>query len=375
MQLLLQFPCHFEFNLTYLLKLAEHTYSNLFGNFLVNNLAERRRLKIKERTRSIWGYLRSHPSKFRNFLFVRRDEVLWARCEVRDLLLWQDVYMGESSASQIIKEVTSSPSANGSVEETDSGNDREEEDEEDKLQVVPGLLCSVLFNVSSCQNGSKESTPDVCPEYRRDSSSEESSSTEQYPTFPGEDPLPQVNGNGHIEKSTDTLVPETEVQSRVEVRTPKTSSTVLPEVRRTELAVSLPLPGRVDVSESPLDSDGLVAHQDQVQRRMVEIFASHQAELNALRRDLHVSRLALTQAGLKPEQILEETQDVMLDGRSGVDSTASEVSWEALEDAETRPTLWVPDHAATSCMGCNTQFWFGRRKHHCRWAGERDAIL
>ena len=84
------------------------------------------------------------------------------------------------------------------------------------------------------------------------------------------------------------------------------------------------------------------------------------------RRDLHVSRLALTQAGLRPEQILEETQDVMLDGRSGVDSTASEVSWEALEDAETRPTLWVPDHAATSCMGCNTQFWFGRRKHHCR---------
>ena len=140
----------------------------------------------------------------------------------------------------------------------------------------------------------------------------------------------------------------------MEVRT----KSVLPEL--------LELPGRIDACESPLDSDGLVAHQDQVQRRMVEIFSSHQAELNALRRDLHMSRLALTQAGLKPEQILEETQDVMMDGRSGVDSTASEVSWEALEDAETRPTLWVPDHAASSCMGCNTQFWFGRRKHHCR---------
>ena len=85
-QLLLQFPCHFEFNLTYLLKLAEHTYSNVFGNFLANSLAERRQLKIKERTRSIWGYLRSHPSKFRNFLFVRRDEVLWPRFEVQYLL-------------------------------------------------------------------------------------------------------------------------------------------------------------------------------------------------------------------------------------------------------------------------------------------------
>ena len=38
-----------------------------------------------------------------------------------------------------------------------------------------------------------------------------------------------------------------------------------------------------------------------------------------------------------------------------------------MSDSETRPTLWVPDHAASSCMGCHTQFWFGRRKHHCRW--------
>ena len=138
-----------------------------------------------------------------------------------------------------------------------------------------------------------------------------------------------------------------------------------PQLRsRPVLVAELSMPA--SLFSDPLDTDGLVAHQDQVQRRMVEIFSSHQAEVNALRRDLHMSRLALTQAGLRPEQILEETQDVMLDGRSGVDSTASEVSWEALEDAETRPTLWVPDHAASSCMGCNTQFWFGRRKHHCR---------
>ena len=84
--------------------------SNLFGTFLTNNLSERRRMRVRERTRSIWGYLRwvvdkkrkdsippswrllqitnkmsslrSYPSKFRNFLFVRREEVLWPRCEV-----------------------------------------------------------------------------------------------------------------------------------------------------------------------------------------------------------------------------------------------------------------------------------------------------
>ena len=83
-------------------------------------------------------------------------------------------------------------------------------------------------------------------------------------------------------------------------------------------------------------------------------------------------RLALTQAGIKPETILttEDIQDQFVDGRSGVESTTSEVSWEAVDDADTqRPTLWIPDHAASSCMGCNTQFWFGRRKHHCRSCG------
>ena len=60
---------------------------------------------------------------------------------------------------------------------------------------------------------------------------------------------------------------------------------------------------------------------------MVEIFSSHQAEVNALRRDLHMSRLALTQAGLKTDQILsqEEHQEHFIDGRSGVESNTSEV--------------------------------------------------
>jgi hypothetical protein len=60
---------------------------------------------------------------------------------------------------------------------------------------------------------------------------------------------------------------------------------------------------------------------------MVEIFSSHQAEVNALRRDLHMSRLALTQAGLKTDQILsqEEHHEHFIDGRSGVESNTSEV--------------------------------------------------
>jgi hypothetical protein len=35
----------------------------------------------------------------------------------------------------------------------------------------------------------------------------------------------------------------------------------------------------------------------------------------------------------------------LMSSRSGVESATSEVSWEALEEGEARPTLWVPDHA------------------------------
>lgn len=362
-QLLLQFPCHFEFNLTFLVKLAEHTYSNLFGTFLANSLSERRRLRVKERTRSIWGYLRSHPGKFRNFLFVRRDEVLWPRCEVRDLLLWQDVYVGEGVGGSLLggKEVSSSHG--GSREGSENGGENGLAEEIDKLQ-----------------NGSKESTPDVCPEYRRKSSNSSEESSEcldasQFQHFPPQsaneklvpasNTTPRLERRSIIESSTDTLVPESELQ-----KSKKSQIFNLPPLN-TQFEEAMNSSSSSSVFGDPLDSDGLVAHHNQVQRRMVEIFSSHQAEVTALRRDLHMSRLALTQAGLKTDQILsqEEHQEHFMDGRSGVESTTSEVSWEAVDDTETRPTLWVPDHAASSCMGCHTQFWFGRRKHHCRSCG------
>ena len=137
-----------------------------------------------------------------------------------------------------------------------------------------------------------------------------------------------------------------------------------------------PAPGQSQAADcDPLDSDGLVAHHDQRQRRLVQIHSCHLAEVTSLRRDLQAARLALTQAGIKPETVLssEEIPDPFDPiASSGVESTASEVSWEAVEDGDTdtpRPTLWIPDHAASSCMGCSTQFWFGRRKHHCRSCG------
>ena len=94
-QLLLQFPCDFEFNISYLFKLAQHTYSSLFGTFLCNSLLERRQHRVAEETKSVWDFLSSNPYNFCNLLYHPRNEVLLPKFEVRDLLLWQDVYVSE----------------------------------------------------------------------------------------------------------------------------------------------------------------------------------------------------------------------------------------------------------------------------------------
>jgi len=265
--------------------------------------------------------------------------------------------------------------------------------------------------VDKLQNGSKESTPDVCPEYRNFSSSSSSSVTSsegldqevegvsgltpnvsdgqnvEGPLAPQGATSPRLDRRqSAIESSTDTLVPEVErnKDSGLDMNNGRQENLVLPPPLLQEspnsngatnenrlLEESMGTSSCSQSSLDPLDSDGLVAHNDQVQRRMVEIFNQHRAELSALRRDLVISRLALTQAGIVPAELTSgvEEEGGNSEARSGVESTNSEVSWEAVEEGETRPTLWVPDHAASQCMGCHTQFWFGRRKHHCRSCG------
>ena len=68
-------------------------------------------------------------------------KVLWPRVEVRDLLLWQDVYMGPGAG----------PGGGGAVQE----------------------------------EGSKENTPDVCSEFKRKSSQDSDGSGEPSPDQAG----------------------------------------------------------------------------------------------------------------------------------------------------------------------------------------------
>lgn len=104
-QLLLQFPCAFEFSDTYLVKLAQHTYSNLFGTFLCNTKQERVE-RVNDNTFSVWSFL--NAPNFRNHLYASLQEVapkttvLWPQCNVRDLQLWAEVYLGSLEIQNMV---------------------------------------------------------------------------------------------------------------------------------------------------------------------------------------------------------------------------------------------------------------------------------
>ncbi|XP_018416746.1 PREDICTED: myotubularin-related protein 4 isoform X1 [Nanorana parkeri] len=97
-QLLLQFPCLFEFNHAFLVKLVQHTYSCLYGTFLANNPCEREQRNLYKRTCSVWSLLRTGNKNFHNLLYMPGGElVLHPVCHVRALQLWTAVYLPTSS--------------------------------------------------------------------------------------------------------------------------------------------------------------------------------------------------------------------------------------------------------------------------------------
>lgn len=475
-QLLLQFPCHFEFNLSYLVKLAQHTYSSLFGTFLCNSLQERRSYRLSERTRSVWSYLAHHPYKFRNFLYASETaqsddaEPLWPRCEVRDLLLWKDVYVAPEPSRPAASNVnngnaTNSSSGNGSGQESrsggvssseqlDSGANSSRDGSEHGGELKRQDIKLVRDELEKLQvNGSeKESSPELRP---NGDPSVKACDNDASITADGDDDgtEPRTSSVGSIaqhrlrrhsraiESSTDTLVPESDVEERLKSRQDNGGKTSQNETQQqasedearqkclsdhygkgkgkslTEVNNSRSsqhqrllqqrpltfLGGDVaeDIRlyfEAPLDTDGLAAHHNEVQERLVKIFAAHQTEVQTLRRDLQWTRIAL----LRQKAALKGDKDDLLGidndeaaaataaaaaaaaaavasasgpgaGHSGSSSTGAgsdaSSTWEAVDERETKPTLWVPDHAASACMKCNTNFWFGRRKHHCRNCG------
>ncbi|XP_052751987.1 myotubularin-related protein 3 isoform X3 [Galleria mellonella] len=94
-QLMLQYPCSFEFNEAYLIKLATHVHSCMFGTFLFNTSRERNAAGLADLTPCVW-HLLAAPA-YRNHLYSPHyvEQVIWPDSTVRSLYLWWTMYGGE----------------------------------------------------------------------------------------------------------------------------------------------------------------------------------------------------------------------------------------------------------------------------------------
>ncbi|XP_023190168.1 myotubularin-related protein 7-like isoform X2 [Xiphophorus maculatus] len=72
-QLSEQFPCAFQFNERFLVAVHSHVYSCQYGTFLGNSEKERRDMRLRERSHSVWPQLWSERSRFSNPLY--KDEL------------------------------------------------------------------------------------------------------------------------------------------------------------------------------------------------------------------------------------------------------------------------------------------------------------
>ncbi|XP_037292520.1 myotubularin-related protein 3 isoform X2 [Manduca sexta] len=97
-QMMVQFPCSFEFNDAYLIKLATHVHSCMFGTFLCNTARERGEARAPDVTAHVWHLLRA-PA-YRNHLYSPHllDQVLWPECSVRSMHVWS-VFGAERQAA------------------------------------------------------------------------------------------------------------------------------------------------------------------------------------------------------------------------------------------------------------------------------------
>ncbi|XP_073442477.1 myotubularin-related protein 9 isoform X2 [Dendrobates tinctorius] len=105
-QILRQFPCSFEFNERFLVTLFEHAYASQFGTFLGNNDFERNKLKLRQKTLSLWSWV-NQPNelhKFTNPLYEANGLVIWPSVAPQSLLLWEGVFLRWNRSSKYLED-------------------------------------------------------------------------------------------------------------------------------------------------------------------------------------------------------------------------------------------------------------------------------
>uniref|UniRef100_A0A4W4F5N2 Myotubularin-related protein 9 n=1 Tax=Electrophorus electricus TaxID=8005 RepID=A0A4W4F5N2_ELEEL len=105
-QILRQFPCSFQFNEHFLVMLFEHTYASQFGTFLGTTAAERVKLKLSQKTVSLWSWVNrpQELERFLNPLYEPNSLVIWPSVAPQSLLLWEGVFLRWNRSTKCLDE-------------------------------------------------------------------------------------------------------------------------------------------------------------------------------------------------------------------------------------------------------------------------------
>ncbi|XP_011501347.1 PREDICTED: myotubularin-related protein 3 isoform X1 [Ceratosolen solmsi marchali] len=411
-QLIKQFKCSFQMSPAYLVKLAQHTYSQLFGTFLCNTRQERLQLRIRERTFSTWRFLNS--TSFINHLYSpSKNQVLWPSCNVRDLKLWSAVYLGtvktplglsdiKPRVPMIDIEASENEEPLGQMIKTRSYGDLvQAQDHTTYLHrrlSDPSISIEKKFDSLNLENDADK--------IETNNDSENFKETDDIIVLiisNEEQLLIKRPVNASVDSSTDTIRPNGDLiiakqndeknLSLIDMATvirytcnrnqneeSDASETSVPLISRTPSSICPASPIHQDIMIDNFDRlddiDGLPVIHCDVQIRVQQIIVENKLKEEALRKELHTTRMALIKQVCNHNTDSERVDDIgsLPDsvGSTGDhgESLPSDMSWEALDEPGPAPTLWVPDHAVNRCMGCDTEFWLGRRKHHCRCCGK-----
>ncbi|KYO40136.1 myotubularin-related protein 4 isoform C [Alligator mississippiensis] len=360
-QLLKQFPCLFEFNEAFLVKLVQHTYSCLYGTFLGNNPFEREMHNIYKRTCSVWSLLRAGNKNFHNLLYMASSEqVLHPVCHVRALHLWTAVYLPASSPCPLGEEGMELYLPSGSQSQEFSGRSL---DRLPKTRSMDDLLSACDSSSPLTRTSSDPNLNNHCQEVRV-------SLEPRYASTDGSELL--------LEEGSAVAVRETQ-----KLRTPglyfngpwSPREGVKPSVCPGH--PSAHCTGPVVKSNWPW----LPCHLKQHRLRQIE--ASYKQEVEQLRRQVRELqlRLDIRHFCVPPAEPQMDYEDdfTCLKESDGSDTEdfcsdhsedcLSEASWEPVDKKETEVTRWVPDHMASHCFNCDCEFWLAKRRHHCRNCG------
>ena len=95
-QLLVQYPMYFEFNMKFLVFIANNIRSGLFGTFLFNNENEREKEQAKKNTMSIWSVILNNMDEYKNIFYEKKTieeyffTPMFPFCRLR---LWEEFFL------------------------------------------------------------------------------------------------------------------------------------------------------------------------------------------------------------------------------------------------------------------------------------------